>query len=195
MRPFAILLFLIASTASAQQPRPPVAVVDARGLVVVALDRTLLDVREVNRQLMSGLTASFIVRMERHDDHGRIEVRYEPWDEVFHVRSIGSEGSVERLILKSRAELDRWWGQPRLTIGRLAGAATRRIIVEVIPFSASEEADAKEWLARSVGTTVAEPPAETPAAPSLFSAVISSSIRRKPVVRYGWTVAIQRKPS
>lgn len=189
-----ILAAVAAPAPAAQTPRAPSALVDSAGVVSVSFDGSLLRQPEVRKQVLSGLTTNFIVSIDRQKEHGRIDIRFEPWDEVFYVRSIGHAGKIERHTFRSEAELQTWLRAPRLTIGRAGPAGTTaRIVLEVIPFSASEEADAKEWLARSVTAPGPARANQDDAIPSLFSAVVSSSIRRKPIVRYAWNTRLEPK--
>ena len=191
------LLALVAAVEAQGAGPPPAGVqVTAAGTLRVTLDKSLLQGPEVRKHLMSGLTANFVVSIARREQFGRIEIRYEPWDEVFYARAISFDGRAEQATLRSMSELERWWSAPRLSAGTDTDAAqTVRIVFEVVPFSASEEADAKKWIARSLAE---RRPAGQPEAgalqqvPSLFSAVVGSSIRRKPILRYSWDIRVER---
>lgn len=191
----ALFTFSMVVTAQAAGPAPPHLDVTSAGTIRVALDASLLHRDEVRKHLMSGLTANFVVSIARQEKFGRIEIRYEPWDEVFYARAISFDGKMEQATLRSMADLEKWWSAPRLIIGNDgAAASTLRLNFEVIPFSASEEADAKKWIARSLSQSTPAPSAGggPQQVSSLFSAVVGSSIRRKPVVRYSWDVALKR---
>ena len=197
VRLMVLLVLTVAFTARGAGPPPPGVEVTPAGTIRVALDKSLLQRAEVRKHLMSGLTANFVVSIARREQFGRIEIRYEPWDEVFYASAVSFDGRVEPATLRSMAELERWWSGPRLIIGNDPGATgTVRLLFEVVPFSASEEADAKKWIARSLAERApAARPAggvAAPQVPSLFSAVVGSSIRRKPVLRYSWDVRLER---
>lgn len=195
-----IALFLLAFAAAghAASPPPPVADVTRDGDVRIALAASLLQRPDVRKHLMSGLTANFTVAIAGSGREARIDIRYEPWDEVFFAGATSFDGRSERATLRSAGELEKWWTSPRLVVAKGITPGQRvRVVVEVIPFSASEEADAKKWIARSIGNTAARSSASTastPETPSLFSAVVGSSIRRKPVLRYAWDVILRQAP-
>lgn len=188
-----LLAVVVAATARGEPPR---AVIDGRGAIGVSLPVSLLHNREVRKQIMSGLTTTFVLQVDGSSSRPRAEVRYEPWDEVFYVGTAGFDGTEERKTLTSEKELERWWSATRLTPFHPApGTAAVKIIVEVIPFSAREEADAKRWLARSASGSAPAPASgeSSVGAKSLISAVVSTSIRRKPMIRFIWSVRPERR--
>lgn len=191
-----ILVVLTVAAHGAAPPAPPSVDVVRGGVARVALDASLLRSSEVRKHVLSGLTANFVVSIAKRRQFGRIAIRYEPWDEVFYVRATSFDGRTEVVTLRSMADLERWWSAPRLLIAdRMAGLGKVRLTLEVIPFSASEEADARKWIAQSLGNEQAPPSSSAvaaPEAPSLFSAVVGSSIRRKPVLRYAWDVTLRQ---
>lgn len=198
MRGLCIISFLILAGSARAAPPAPSVRLQADGSATVVMNAGLLEVPEVRKHLMSGLTMNLLLTLGDDDHHGRIAIRYEPWDEIFFVSALGADGSMEKKTLRSFKSLQEWWAAPRLPIHRdYAAVESIRISVSVIPFSASEEADVKRWLARSLPGG-AEGGAGQPGgsgqvsrgAPSLFSAVIGSSIRRKPVLRYVWNVRV-----
>jgi hypothetical protein len=191
-----VTLVMTVAALSAQAGEHPVAYVDAAGVVTISLDPRLLREAEAEKHLNSGLTTSFIVRADDHPGGVRVDIRYDLWDEVFQVQTFRGDGRNEKMTIRSRADLEAWWTSPRfqLTRGARAGDALR-LTAMVLPFSASEEADAKRWLARSLGSTPPPAASEAFGPPSLFSAVIGSSVRRKPVVKLTWQSRItQRAP-
>lgn len=192
-----LILLMLAGSARAAPPAPSVRL-QADGSATVAMNARLLEDPEVRKHVMSGLTMNLLLTLGEEDHHGRIAIRYEPWDEIFIVSALGADGSIEKKTLRSFEALKEWWAAPRLPIARRhAAGGTIRISVSVIPFSASEEADVKRWLARSLpggaeggAGQVGSSGQVSRGAPSLFSAVIGSSIRRKPVLRYVWNVRV-----
>lgn len=196
MRPAMMALLGVvafAQTIAAAGPPAP-RVETSGGTARVLLDRSILRSPEVRKHVLSGLTSTFIVSLDRQDQYGLIEIRFEPWDEVFYVNARGVDQKRESIVIRSMPQLEAWWCSPRLAIATGLREGERvRVSLEVIPFSASEEADAKKWIARSLGERgPSAGQSSTPSAPSLFSAVVGSSIRRKPVMRYSWLVRIER---
>lgn len=198
---FSLLVLLIAPALAFAAPPPPMILLAAGGKAVSALPPQLVEVPEVKKHVMSGLTMNLLLSADGSAPHGRLTIRYEPWDEVFHVEALGLDGTEETKTLRSLDELKGWISTPRFALpGRFDPGAAVRIAASVVPFSASEEADAKRWLARSISRAPADvaeaapPPGQRiDRIPSLFSAVIGSSIRRKPVLRYEWVVRAGRR--
>lgn len=171
------------------------AYVDDSGSVMVSMDPALLRHAEVQRHLRSGLTTNFVVRLAEGKPLSRVEVRFEPWDEVYYVHIRGADGRSERQTLRSPAALHEWWGSPLVPLGRLTPSPRLRLRVDIVPFSASEEADAKRWLARTADRSAESSAAanQLPGTPSLFSAMVGSSVRRKPVLSHTWSVDVKRR--
>jgi hypothetical protein len=195
MRALVAGVVLLVAAGAAQAAERPTAQVDSSGVLAISLDPRLLREAEKEKHLTSGLTTTFIIRAEQQSGGVRVDIRYEPWDELYYVRSYRGDGRAEVATIRSRAELETWWTTPRFLLTRgVQPGVTLKLIAEVIPFSASEEADAKRWLAHSLGS--APPPAAvaTFGPPSLFSAVIGSSVRRRPVVKLSWQVRTQKAP-
>lgn len=171
------------------------AVAREQGRVRVALPRELLADPDVRRGLSSGLTTGFVLDASLGDakGHGRIEIRYELWDEVYLVRAISFDGKEEKATLPSLTALEQWWAVPHVAVVA-GGGGVLELKLEVLPFSASEEADAKKWLAQSARSSA--PPAgaaqqqQTVSSPSLLDAVIGTSVRRKPLLRYVWRLSV-----
>lgn len=194
-----ILLALLLFGGSLARAVPPPPSVHARpdGSAAITLDARLLDEAEVRKHVFSGLTMNLLVSLRDREPYSQISIRFEPWDELFHVRALGADGSDEKKVIRSFEALKKWWSAPRTTpAARFTPGDRLKVSVAVIPFSASEEADAKRWLAQSLSVPTTPPPEGggqvASAPPSLFSAVIGSSIRRRPVLRFEWTVAVQR---
>ncbi|MBW3670173.1 MAG: hypothetical protein KY432_00720 [Acidobacteria bacterium] len=188
-----IFLLLLVFPLAAAPPAPSVSV-DRAGTLSVLLDGSIVSDDEVRKHVKSGLTMNFVVGVAGSKTEGLITIRWEPWDEVFYVRTIDYDARSQRATLGGFAELERWISSMPVRVGRTrerSGAVL--VTASVVPFSESEETDAKTWVARSLSEPVASPGAEpaeaaAPEPSSLFSAVISSSIRRKPVLKFRWRV-------
>jgi hypothetical protein len=167
----------------------------------------------VRRQLDSGLTTTFVFQVEVVDGGGRkvegaaqVEVRFEPWDGVYFVTILapdsGSPGGVGRETrrMESFAALNAWWRRPDLPVldpSPLAGAGWRVAAeVRVIPFSASEQEDARRWFARSLETPGGSAEevgraseAQVDAVGQVLRLLMATSIQRRALVRHRWTVS------
>jgi hypothetical protein len=197
--PAAALLLAIALGARAATP--PVARVRGDGMLVVTLPAEILAQREVRKQLGSGLTSTFLVTAVAGDRKGaaRIEVRYEPWDEVYFVATRGIDAVAQRTRFTSLERLTEWWrGAALPVLPRAASANDVQVTLEVLPFSIEEQKETQRWLTRSLGEAHrGEAMDESEAAGrsgagSVLDVLIGTSIQRRPIVRHRWSVAVTR---
>ena len=200
LRTWSLLVLITAAAAAAAQPSLEL---EDGELVLSSLPPVLADA-EVTRQLTTGLTATLAFRVEANGVVGgaRIEIRYELWDEVFHVTTVEIDGRPTRATLTSREALDGWWSGLQLAVLEAADSApgaapnTARVILEVVPFSHSEQLDTRRWFEESVQraeqdknegiSRSAEGGDESLG--RVFSVLIATSIRRRAVTSYRWDV-------
>jgi hypothetical protein len=112
-------------------------------------------------------------------------LRFEPWEEVFHASVAGASAAVRERF--PRASLDAWWRDARINFDSHPGAAGRASLeVDVIPFSEEDEADARRWYVGSLrrGESPQQPP-------TMLEALTLSSIKRRGVVHFSWTAAVE----
>ena len=182
------LSLVLLSTAAVAQHHPTVLLSGDR--VLIALPGSILKTPAIRTRLDSALTTTFIlkshIRGEPAESVARIEVRYDLWDEVYRVRR-----AAQSQALKA-AQLEVWWQTP-IEIAHVAGnRATNRVIVEieliVLPFSAAEESDAREWLSKSGGAR--DPAADARGA---VSVLVGTTLSARPVVSYHWSAELVRR--
>jgi hypothetical protein len=171
-----------------------------RGVLLNHLPDVLAD-QQVRQHLDSGLTTTFALQAKIKDrslDGGaRLEIRFEPWDEVFHVAAIGIDHRVQRKICHSPEELRAWWRGLNLLIlaSQETTKPTGRIVLrmDVIPFSASERSDTLRWLSdlrasqepnRSGSEQVAGNSA--PLVSQTVQVLLATSIRRQAIKTFRW---------
>jgi hypothetical protein len=193
--------------------RPAVALGKDRLLVVSALPGLLAE-PSVKPHLSTGLTTSLVVEVTASDGRGKkvrgggkVDVRYELWDEVFLVTRTDASGRGRRESLPSFERLEEWWR--RLEIAALSTAGLDpggnwdvKVRVSVIPFSQSEQREAQRWFSDSIGEArreesagPGEAPAESPDRLSeALDLLIATSIKRRSVVSYAWTVPFRPVP-
>lgn len=190
-------------------PQAPAFEID-RGVLTITAFPEVLSRKEVRPHLGSGLTTSFVVEIEARDTRGRlvrgagrIDVRYELWDEVYLVRTFGAAGVRRLPPMRSFEELQGAWQRLRLPVAmagaldRAAGPWELEVALSVVPFSQSEQRDAQRWFNDSIAArppSVPAPPgprssenvaSETGGVLDLF---LGSSIQRRSLVRYDWVV-------
>lgn len=171
----------------------------------VMLPGGLLSEGEVRRQLNSGLTTTFVVVATLDDERtsgARVDIRFEPWDEVYFVtvRRIGAQPQSQRAA--SFAQLEKWWRETSLPLFTGAANVKRvQVAVDVLPFSLEEQEETQRWLTRSLGearqpsppppTTTAPVPRPRPSASgSVLDLLIGTSIQRRPIFRRRWQVQV-----
>jgi hypothetical protein len=154
-----VALTLTSICSAARAIPPPRLAIDGEQRLVVGRLTAILGEEAVARQLESGLTTTFVFRVEvagKVLGGARVDVRYDLWDEVFEVVVVGADGRGERLALFGRGALETWWSELELVVagrGSLTALRSREFVLalEVVPFSASEQDDAQRWFVRSFG--------------------------------------------
>jgi hypothetical protein len=194
---FAVLAPAFAAT-------PPAAQLRGEALSVT-LPGGLLSVADVRKRLNSGLTTTFVIVAtlgDRRTSGARVDIRFEPWDEVYFItlRRIGAQPQQQRAA--SFAQLESWWRETSLPLFTGAANAKRvQIAVDVLPFSAEEQEETQRWLTRSLGearqpsppaTSTQGPTPRPSASGSVLDVLIGTSIQRRPIFRRRWQVEVTR---
>ncbi len=172
----------------------------------LTLSQSVLGEAEVRDYLDSGLTTSLLVRIQFRDGQGqrfegsaRIDLRFEPWDEVYFATVWDLNGMHVQQELKNRAALEQWWRALQLLLYRDKGVAPcrpTRVSLEVLPFSAQEQNNARNWV-REVGGTRDGPSGaegQSTANIQLLNVLVATSMQRKPLMRFTWRVSCLREP-
>jgi hypothetical protein len=185
----ALLSFVIAAAALAQPHHATFVLSGDR--VLVALPDSILRGRAVRTRLESALTTTFILRARTRgttsESITRIEIRYDLWDEVYRTRRLDATAQPA-LQTVARTQLEAWWHTP-IDVVHLAGdRATIDVELIVLPFSAAEESDAREWLSKSGGAR--DPSSDSK---SVVDALIGTTLTARPIVAYKWLAEIVRR--
>lgn len=207
----ALLSLLLALPLAAVEQSPRLEL-DAEQRLVLSSLPPILARQEVAAHLTTGLTTTLPLRVDLRRGDGvkltgaaRVEIRYDLWDEVFHVRALGIDGRVRREEVASAEALDTWWQALRLVVlegGALAAGAPSeaKVSLEVIPFSQSEARDTRRWFSDAIedaGRGNAEQVGETgserdePLSRAL-TLLLATSIQRRALFTYRWTVPVTR---
>jgi hypothetical protein len=162
---------------------------------------------EVRPHVDTGLTTGFVLTVtargsgeRRVRGAARVDVRFEPWDEVYLVTVVAADGRVRRETLPSFARLVEWWRTLNVpvTTGLPADRWQVKVELSVIPFSQSEERDAQRWLAGSLGGERGGDQQPASAGESRLTGVvdllIATSVQRRSVVRFAWAAAAAPGP-
>lgn len=195
----ALLLAFLALGASGRVRELPRVAVLANGTCEVTLAPAVLLKREVRKQLDSGLTTAFVVSMRGSGalrGAVRVEVRYMLWEEHYAVTTLEGDGRSQTVTLPSYDRLVAWWNTTPLRLAVLqAEQAERdrsvRVTLEVLPFSAREEAETKRWLAESLGNSRTRQGEPRSTSGPILDVIIGTSIQRRPILEYRWTVSLE----
>ena len=174
-------LLIAAATLYADEPKPSFTLLPDKSVGIV-LPASTLTSDSVRRQLSTGLTTTFLVSARGDGVKGaaRVEVRYDLWDEVWIVRRIEFDRHVDRQRLASRQALDQWWRIPVRLFTTPAERTTLDVELAVLPFSAAEEEDARDWLSKSGGVSAS--------GAGFVDVLIGTTITAKPLITYRWRI-------
>ncbi len=191
MKPaLAIALLLLPLTAAAQHARPAFTV-HPGGVVAASLPVSILSDRAVRKQLATGLTATFILearnRLANSVTGARLEIRYDLWDEVWLVRRIEFDRKPEQQRIASLEALEKWWRIPLRVMATNAASVPLQLDLTVLPFSAAEREDARQWISKSGGVGTAG------GGGGLVDALIGTTITAKPIFSQRWNVELALK--
>jgi hypothetical protein len=183
----AALTLLLTALMEAQQPQLTFAT-QPGGVVAATLPMSILQDANVRKQLRSGLTTTFLLVARQRDTRAvsgaRLEIRYDLWDEVWIVQKIDLDRKVERQRLTSLDALERWWRTPLRLLATKATRVALQIDLSVLPFSAAEEEDARQWITKSGGVGTGG------GSGGLVDALIGTTISAKPLTSYRWNVEL-----
>jgi hypothetical protein len=178
------LLALFASGAVAEQ-RPAFST-QPGNIIAAELPTAILSDAKVTKQLGTGLTTTFVVQVRPRQQStaavARIEIRYDLWDEVWLVRRIESGKPADRQRLTTRAALETWWRAPLRLFAATTSPAKFELELIVLPFSADEEKETRQWVSKAGGVGTA---ARTS---GLVDALIGTTITARPIMSWRWNV-------
>lgn len=155
--------------------------------VLIALPTSVLDDAAVRKQLNSGLTTTFLLSVRRREEDpsgARVEVRYDLWDEVWHVRRVDAMGTVDRQRIASREALEKWWRTPVRLFASGESRIPLDISLAVLPFSSAEEEDARQWIAKSGGVGTGD------SGSGFIDALIGTTLESKPITTFRWRIEL-----
>ena len=185
------LLFLL----SFQNPwgQPQYRINDS-GEVALSLPADCLHHPKVKKQLMSGLTATLALSLKALDHNNkpiegisRVDVRFEPWDEVFYLTLWQHDGRMESYVIQSFQELVGWFSDYHLSLAVISSRSGIRDLettLIVLPFSQSERENTKRWFAK----TLSNQNDDRRDPNKVLDLLVATSIKRKSMVRFFWQV-------
>jgi hypothetical protein len=200
LRRAALALVMVAVTVDAANMPAPRAFAVATGIDVV-LPAAILRNAAMQKQLTSGLTTVIVTSFEDRTTalmkvRGgvRIEIRYDLWEEKYLVNVVDISRRRNETSYASIDQLVEWWSSARLHAGDLPAGqhiAVLHLETNVVPFSESEEADAQRWLMHSMSDAGPSQLGARPATnSSVLDAIIGTSVHRRPILSWRWTVPV-----
>lgn len=163
--------------------------------LLVGLPRLVLEHEKIAEQIDSGLTVSFVYlaelkrpEAENREGRCRVDVRFEPWDEVYEVLAVDFRGRISEFKFASRAALIRWFIDAYAGVADCAGLdeAVIRVVLDVrlLPFSSREQSETKDWFNRSLsgGNSTSA------LSGNLGDFLLSTSIKRKSLMTFYWNL-------
>jgi len=189
-RTFVLLSLFALPLLMQAQPKPTYSV-QPDGVVAATLPAAILTDSDVQKRLTSGLTTTFLIaardRTTNAVSGARLEVRYDLWDEVWLVRRLELDRKPERQRIASMADLEKWWRTPLRLLSTDASRISLQLDLTVLPFSAAESEDARQWISKSGGVGTAG------GGGGVVDALIGTTINAKPITSYRWNVELALK--
>jgi hypothetical protein len=187
----AVMAMLLLAAATARADSRAVFSALPGGVVGVAFQSSILDESAIRKQLDGGLTTVFLIvvkeRGTKNTSAARLEIRYDLWDEVWLVRRVDFDRRGEQQRIASFEALAKWWRITTRVFATSAGRAALDIEMRVLPFSAAEEKDARDWISKSGGVATAS------GGGGLVDALIGTTIAARPITTYRWSIDLLMK--
>jgi hypothetical protein len=177
--------FLLFAPLARAQTRP-MFIAQPGHIIAIALPASLLNDREIARQLGSGLTTVFMLAAKPRGA-ARLDIRFDVWDEVWIVRRVDADGREERQRITTRDALEKWWSAPLRLLTGDRPRVSLDVTLTVLPFSAAESEDARAWISKSAGA------AENGRGSPLVAAVIGTTLNARPICSYRWQTEVPLK--
>lgn len=201
---FTLSLFLLTVPLWAQKASPPHCRTE-EPFLRLGFDPHLLTLPEVRKHLRSGLTSVVQISVTTWDASGQplkggahISIRFEPWEEVFHVAVLDASQRVEEHVFSGEGELSAWWRVLSLRLldlrlGRPGQRTPVKVVFELVPFSHQEEAGARAWLRGREANLEQDQSSDQGHAGGdrLINMLVATSIKRKPLLRFHWKVDLE----
>jgi hypothetical protein len=220
MRPLAVALGLALLALGAEAAEPPTVALDRGILKLSRLPPVLGDENVAPQLRTGLTTVFLFTLESRgalqQKGAAQAAVRYDLWDEVYHLElspALAGNQPVSFATVAapggSNATLLDWWRSAVLRVAPADGPwqapfGRVKLTLQVLPFSQAEQRDAQEWLLRSL--RAGAPPAPVSDAPraragaerapapapvrDFYGAMLASSIGRRSLTSWSWTVPV-----
>ncbi|MDJ0838042.1 MAG: hypothetical protein QNK37_16120 [Acidobacteriota bacterium] len=177
---------------------PGLVLKEERRLMLV-LPRIHLEQPKVARMLRSGLTTTFVFTLKARAVTGtrtlpsggaKVDVRYEPWDDVYYVKVWHFDGKFENHKLADTDKLSAFFEDGRIALNspaRLTGTLWAvTVTMKVLPFSEREQRETREWFSEKLDEN---PKREDPN--KVLDMLLATSIKRRSVISGSWRLEVE----
>lgn len=185
----------------------PASLVVRQDQLYLHIPKAIMEDPGLGEHLHSGLTTTFQLvwtLREKSKPLGmiRMDIRYEPWDEVYFLTLLRSDGHQEAFNFANQKVLIRWWTEYQFPLSDTevsTGVEFLWVTLRVIPFSQQEQEMAREWLTPQnnkpdsglfSGRTGNQPTAEQQRQNNLLRIMFATSIQREAIKSYKWKVKL-----
>lgn len=180
---------------------------DERLWLVVRELPPLFDDERVWREATSGLTATLVIWCERERgspvEAGRIELRWEPWEEQLQVVVSQPDGPSSAFLFTERSEVATWWREleiplaPGTLVTRPRGKPVT-VAIDLLPFSRQEQEATRRWVAdvssRGEASSRTDASSEVESGSDtlgrVFGLLLATSIESRAVASWNWALEL-----
>lgn len=180
---------------------------EERGGPVLRMPLQVIEDPGLREHLLSGLTTTFqfgwSVRERAKPVGGiRLEIRFEPWDEIFFLNYLSSDGTQKSLQFPNQEALATWWSTHPFELFGVTQEEARKSLwlsLRVIPFSQQEQEMAREWLTPQnnkpdsglfSGRTGNRRSTDRQRQNNLLRIMFATSIQREVIKSYRWRINV-----
>ena len=166
--------------------------------LMVTLPSDHLTQPKVARMLRSGLTTTFVFTLKARAMTGRntlaqtaarVDVRYEPWDDVYLIQLWHFDGRREKHALADSQALADFFAAGNVALASLAKHKdtqwTLMVTLKVLPFSEREQKATRDWFSEKLSeNTKREDPNK------VLDMLLATSIKRRSVISGFWRLEV-----
>ncbi len=156
------------------------------GDLAIGFPAELFKEKKIETQLQSGLTTTMLVTVVGQNGRkvrggARVDIRFEPWDEIYHISIFHYNGDKEILVLQSHKVLMDLLTGRRIRIASSQAAARLLVTLQVLPFSKTEQVDTQKWFSKTLASN-------QQGSGYMLDLIFAASIKRKTSRKFQWTV-------
>lgn len=164
----------------------PIMIQSQVGDLAIGFPGDLFQEPKITTQIQSGLTTTMLVTVVGKDQAktrggARVDIRFEPWDEIYHVVVWHHDGVRETLELASQDKLYQWLSSGKIRVVPQKTAPRYLVVLQVLPFSKTEQVETQKWFSRTLA-------GNQQGRGYMLDLIFAASIKRKTSRKYQWAV-------